>query len=443
MAMELLSEEGGCPIRISLTDSVSHSLILGKTGSGKSILAANLLIDVLINGGWIAAVDVVKPDGTGSFSELTYQVGGNYRNLQTGGNPLEPPDLRHCSQDVWQEKITQFKETVSGLILSMVAMDGPGSDLVPALVRKALSIFYSDRTSVESLWNPIFDAGIESERWQQQPTFRDLIGLFSSDILDAEQLYGEKAQEICAQIRLKLDAWLERPLGQSFCRPRDYRDDVRFVVYSFYTLSKDESRVFVQRIFIEVTRNTLRYTNSVFFCDEIPILMQHQPIAATIARLISTGRKQGNRVILASQGPEAIANSPFAAQILDNISLRLTGVIEPSAVDAYQRIFGYPRELILPCADRRFYPSRQGIFSRWLVDRAGLLTPARFYPNYLLLALTANQPDEMAARHVLLHEHFPNDPTRAMTTFAHLLSRSFKSGKPIQSVMDSWLLTQT
>jgi len=442
MSVELLTEEGGKPIEISLAQSSAHVLLLGKTGSGKSVLASAILIYAFIYGMPVAVLDVVKPDGTGSFSTLAAQIGGSYRNLQAGGNPLEPPDLRGRSDKDWDEQMMLHKEAVGGLILSMVSLDGLGTDLAPALVHKALSIFYSDRASVEHCWNPLFDAGIGTQVWSNQPNLKNLVELFSPEILDDKQHYGDKAREICSQIRLQLDGWLQRPIGQSFCKPRDYRDNVLFVVYPLQSLHSDEAPVIAQRILIEVTRNTLKFKNSVAFFDEIPVLIQHVPIASTIARLISTGRKQGNRVILASQGPEPLANSPFGAQILDNISLKLTGVIAPSAVESFKRIFGYPHELILPCSERGFYPSRQGIYSRWLVDRSGLLTPARFYPNYLLLALTANQPDEMAARHRLLHEHFPDDPTRAMNAFAHLLSQSFKSGEPIQSVVDNWLLAK-
>ncbi|MEM6251309.1 MAG: hypothetical protein AAF821_00160 [Cyanobacteria bacterium P01_D01_bin.156] len=437
MSLELLSLKGGRPTRISLTESVFHLLITGKTGCGKSALAVQTLIDSMIAGMPVSALDVTKPDGSGTFSFVHY-IGGRYQDLRRGGNPLEPPDVRYCADDQErQEKLAQFRQSVAGLLLAMtISPQESDADIVHALVYRVVSAFYDD-VSIAQRWQQAIEAGLGTSAWEEQPTLRDMVNYFSPERLQMKR-YGERIREVSARMLLKLEGWLNRPLGESLCIPRQYEDNHLCVIYPLQSLDTDEAPVVAQRILNEITRKSLNYRNSVVFLDEAPILLQHDAIAATVAQIISKGRKDGTRMLIATQGPDAIQRSPFRAQILDNISVRLIGVIEESSVTDYENIFRYPRELLIPCSERGFYPSRQLICSHWLVDNRGILTPSRFFVNYLTLALCANQVEEVAARDRLLAS-FPEDAITAFTTFAHLLKLSFRSGQSIERLVDDWI----
>jgi hypothetical protein len=72
-----------------------------------------------------------------------------------------------------------------------------------------------------------------------------------------------------------------------------------------------------------------------------------------VARLCANGAKAGIKVIISAQDPDTIARSPSASKILQNLSTRLIGRIQPSAVDSFVSILKYSRAVIAQNAEER------------------------------------------------------------------------------------------
>ncbi len=145
-------------------------------------------------------------------------------------------------------------------------------------------------------------------------------------------------------------------------------------------------------------RRSLAAPASIFFIDEAPILFQFESIAALVAKLYANGAKSGIRAILSAQEPTSILQSPSGAKILANTNTRLIGRIEPTSVDSYVHHFKYPLPIIAVNGTEKYFPNKDGMYSLWLLDDGGVLTPTRYYPPLELLAAVANNPDEVIAR---------------------------------------------
>jgi hypothetical protein len=152
------------------------------------------------------------------------------------------------------------------------------------------------------------------------------------------------------------------------------------------------------------------------FIDEAPILFEYPTISEMVARLCANGAKAGIKVIISAQDPDTIARSPSASKILQNLSTRLIGRIQPSAVDSFVSILKYPRAVIAQNAEERFYPKRESIYSQWLLDDGGIYTFVRFFPSYIQLGVVANNPDEQEARTAYMDSL--KDPYKGLAAFS-------------------------
>ena len=118
-----------------------------------------------------------------------------------------------------------------------------------------------------------------------------------------------------------------------------------------------------------------------------------------------------------AQEPESIFQSKSAAKIFANITTRLIGRIQTSAVDPFVNRFKYPYEIISRNSTEAFFPKRESIYSQWLLDDNGKLTFCRYYPAYCLLAAVANNPNEQELRTLFLNKYADN-PMLGMVRFS-------------------------
>ncbi|HEY9708799.1 MAG TPA: hypothetical protein V6D48_11405, partial [Oculatellaceae cyanobacterium] len=209
-------------------------------------------------------------------------------------------------------------------------------------------------------------------------------------------------------------------IGKAISQPSTFRSDARLLVFALRNLSNDEDAAILSlSAYSAALRRALAAPASVFFIDESPILFEYDSIAALVGRLCANGAKAGIRVILSAQDPDTIARSPSGAKIFQNLTTRLIGRIQPTAVDSFVEILKYPPEIISRNATESFFPRKEGVYSQWLLDDNGIFTHTRFYPSYPLLAAVANNPDEQAARSAVFARH--SNKLMAMSEFSREL----------------------
>ncbi|MEP0879575.1 hypothetical protein NDA00_27750 [Funiculus sociatus GB2-M2] len=210
--------------------------------------------------------------------------------------------------------------------------------------------------------------------------------------------------------------------------PSTFRSDARLLVFALRNLSNDEDAAILSlSAYSAALRRALAAPASIFFIDESPILFEYDSIAALVGRLCANGAKAGIRVILSAQDPDTINTSPSASKIFQNLTTRLIGRIQPTAVDSFVEILKYPREIIGRNATESFFPKKEGIYSQWLLDENGIFSYCRFYPSYNLLATVANNPQEQAARSAALRRHPDKDKLVAIAEFSKELIASIRA----------------
>ena len=108
---------------------------------------------------------------------------------------------------------------------------------------------------------------------------------------------------------------------------------------------------------------------------------------------------------MAAQDPNTLANSPAGAKIIQNISTRFIGRIQPVAQQSFVEILKIDPQIIARNAGKNFYPAKEGLYSQWLLDEQSTYTFVRYYSPPLLLAVVANNPNETAARQAFMAAH--------------------------------------
>ena len=410
---ELMAQEGGTPIFLDLYSKHRNLGVFATTRGGKSVLVSGILLQALAHGLPISAIDFPKPDGTGTFSDLSAFLGdySSYFDIGKEANNLfEPPNLRGLPAQIQQERFADYQEFLVEVLLTMVVGLVVRPDLNPDSIRSIIVLatakFFVD-PGIRQRYAAAFSAGFGSQAWQRIPTLEDFIPYCSLERLQLVSPSADlvKALEFC---KLRLRFWLESKVGKAISRPTSFRADAQFLIVALRNLSSDEDAAILGlSVYMAALRRSLASPASIFFIDEAPILFQYESLASLVASLCANGAKSGIRVILSAQEPESIAQSKFAPKIFANLTTRLVGRIQPTAIEPFVRHFQYPRELIAVNATEAYYPQKAELSSQWLLDDLGYFTPCKYHPSQLLLATVANNPEEVRLRSKFLRQ-YPN-----------------------------------
>lgn len=424
---ELIAEEGGTPVHLDLYQNHKNLAVFGATRSGKSVLVAGILTPALAQGIPVVALDYPKPDGTSTFTDYTNLLGeeGAYFDISKEYNNLfELPNLRGLEPEIINERLNDFKEFLKSVLMTMIigtSMIGVSPSLITnieSIIALTLKIFFND-DEIKLRYKLALSAGVGTKAWSETPTLQDFYKYCSPAFIKLDSIASNSRDiiEALEQIRLRLNYWLTTRVGQSISRPSSFRTDAKLLVFALRNLSSEaDAAILALSAYAAALRRALASKASIFFLDEAPILFQFESIAELIGRLCANGAKAGIRVILSAQEPETIYQSKAAAKIFANITTRLVGRIQSSAVDPFIDRFKYPLEIIRVNSTEAFFPKKSGIYSQWLLDDNGKLTFCRYYPAHCLLAAVANNPQEQELRTLFLKE-YQNNPLLGMVKF--------------------------
>ncbi|BAT56743.1 hypothetical protein NOS3756_57550 (plasmid) [Nostoc sp. NIES-3756] len=416
---ELIAEEGGTPVHLDLYQSHKNLAVFGTTRSGKSVLVAGILTPALAMSIPVIALDYPKPDGTSTFTDYTKLLGedGAYFDIAKEYNNLfELPDLRSMSEEIIKERMADFQEFLKSTLMTMIIGTNPigvsfsTTSLIESLISLALQKFFND-DEIKLRYQAALRSGIGTKEWLDTPTLKDFCKYCSSGYINLDSLSTNSTEvsQALGQIQVRLKYWLSSKVGQSISSPSSFRADAKLLVFALRNLSSDsDAAILALSAYAAALRRALSSKASIFFLDEAPILFQFDAISELIGRLCANGAKAGIRVILSAQEAESIYQSKSAQKIFANITTRLVGRIQSSAIDPFVERFKYPYSIISRNSTESFYPKKEGIYSSWLLDDNGKLTFCRYYPAYCLLAAVANNPAEQELRYVFLNKYKDN-----------------------------------
>ncbi|BAY13470.1 hypothetical protein NIES2098_66650 [Calothrix sp. NIES-2098] len=427
---ELIAAEGGTPIHLDLFTQHKNLALFATTRAGKSVLVSGILTQALAHNIPVVALDFPKPDGTSTFTDYTefMEENGAYFDISKQSNNLfEQPDLRLLSVEEQRDRMLDYTAFLESALMTMVLGSSTENPLlaqtVRSLINLALSAFFSDR-GIQQRYQDAMSGGFGSPAWQKTPTLKDFLSFCSLEHLQLDSL-SSRVEDALSQIQLRLRFWLSSRVGQAISAPSSFRTDAKLLVFALRNLSDSEdAAVLSLSAYSAALRRALSSPASIFFIDEAPILFEFEQIANLVGRICANGAKAGIRVILSAQDPDTIAKSKAASKILQNLSTRLIGRIQPVAVDSFVDILKYPREIIARNASESFFPRKEGIYSQWLLDDNGIYTFCRYYPGYEQLAVVANNPHEQTARQQAMQQY--RDKYEAISVFARQLVASLR-----------------
>lgn len=427
---ELIAKEGGTPVHLDLFNQHKNLALFATTRAGKSVLVSGILTQALAYGMPVIALDFPKPDGTSTFTDYTQFMSGNgaYFDISKQSNNLfEQPDLRSLSPEEQRERQLDYIAFLESALMTMVLGSSSESQLLSQTVRSilnlALTAFFNDE-GIQKRYNLAIEQGFGSDAWEKTPTLRDFLYFCSPEHLQIEAI-GGRVEDALQQIQLRLRFWLSSRVGKSISAPSSFPVDSQLLVFALRNLSDNEDAAILSlSAYSAALRRALSSPASIFFIDEAPILFEFDQISDLVGRICANGAKAGIRVILSAQDPDTIAKSKASSKILQNLSTRLIGRIQPVAVDSFVNILKYPPDIIANNASESFFPRREGIYSQWLLDDNGIYTFCRYYPGYEQLAVVANNPDEQAQRQKIM-QNYP-DKYEAISVLARRLVSSLR-----------------
>jgi hypothetical protein len=422
---ELVAEEGGSPVHLDLFNQHKNLALFATTRAGKSVLVSGILTQALAYGIPVVALDFPKPDGTSTFTDYTQFMEGNgaYFDISKQSNNLfEQPDLRSLSEEEQRDRLLDYIAFLESALMTMILGSSTENQLlsqtIRAIINLALEAFFNDQ-GIKDRYRDAIQGGFGSVAWLKTPTLKDFLLFCSPEHLRLDNI-GGRVEDALSQIHLRLRFWLSSRVGQAISAPSSFPTDAQLLVFALRNLSDSEdAAVLSLSAYSAALRRSLSSPSSIFFIDEAPILFEFEQISNLVGRICANGAKAGIRVILSAQDPDTIAKSKAASKILQNLTTRLIGRIQPVAVDSFVSILKYPQEIIARNATESFFPRKEGIYSQWLLDDNGIYTFCRYYPGYEQLAVVANNPDEQAGRQQAM-QHYP-DKYEALSVFARQL----------------------
>ena len=428
---ELIAEEGGSPVHIDLFNQHKNLALFATTRAGKSVLVSGILTQALAHEIPIVALDFPKSDGTSTFTDYTEFMGKNgaYFDISKQANNLfEQPDLHLLNPEQQQDRLLDYTAFLESALITMVLGSSNDNKMLSQTVRSllnlALTAFFADN-QIKHRYQEAMLQGFGSIAWQKTPTLQDFLPFCSPEHLLLESVGGQ-VEEALNYIQLRLRFWLSSRVGKAISAPSSFPTDAPLLVFALRNLADNEDAAILSlSAYSAALRRALSHPASIFFIDEAPILFEFDQISDLVGRICANGAKAGIRVILSAQDPDTIAKSKAASKILQNLTTRLIGRIQPVAVDSFVDILKYPREIIARNATENFFPRKEGIYSQWLLDDNGLYTFCRYYPGYEQLAVVANNPKEQTARQKAM-QHY-QDKYEAISAFARQLVASLRA----------------
>lgn len=427
---ELIGDEGGTPINLDLFNQHKNLALFATTRAGKSVLVSGILTQALANKMPVVALDFPKPDGTSTFTDYTefLEGYGAYFDISKQSNNLfEQPDLRLLSQEEQRDRIQDYVAFLESALMTMVLGNAHESQLLSHTVRSilnlALNAFFEDE-GIKRRYKAAMNDGFGTIAWQKTPTLKDFLTFCSREHLNLHSA-GDRIDDALEVINLRLRFWLQSRVGQAISAPSSFPTNAQLLVFALRNLSDSEDAALLSlSAYSAALRRALSSPASIFFIDEAPILFEFDQISDLVGRLCANGAKAGVRVILSAQDPDTIAKSKSASKILQNLTTRLIGRIQPVAVDSFVDILKYPREIIARNASESFFPRKEDIYSQWLLDDNGVYTYCRYYPGFEQLAVVANNPHEQAMRYQFMYKY--GNKYEAISHFARQLVNSIR-----------------
>ncbi len=429
---ELIADEGHSPVKIDLSKP-KNLMIIGTTGSGKSVLAARIIGEALAQGMSVLIIDLPNDDGTGTFGDYTPYFGGVYFDISKESNNLvQQLNLSNVPSEEREERSRAHRNDVIQIILQLVlgsnssSFDGILAQTIESVIPLGIKAFY-DHPDIQRRFEEARREGLGSMAWLNTPTLVDMERFFSKEYIELGY-EDENLDKALNYVRLRLKYWQASSIGNAICRPSTFDSNDKLITFALTNLqSGKDAEVFAMSAYIAASRQALSTANSVFFMDEASVLLGYEAFGDAVGRRCAIARKAGSRIVIAAQDVVSIARCKAGVQILQNMPCRFIGRIVPGAAKSYTEILGIPQDIIRK--NEAFRPNQKEQYTLWLLDYNNQYIRCRYYPSNAVLGLTANSREEQAARNRFKEKY--SNKFEWVSEFSRYYVDCVKGGKPL------------
>lgn len=398
--LELIAHPGGDRVYLDFDGEHKNTLIFGIKGSGKSLLAFRILQEVLCRGHPVVVIDYPNPDGSGTYQEVAkYLPQATYLDISSESiNVVEPSHQSNITDPkLREERFEVFLGNVEILMTTLVLGEDVGlegyvvkriRDFLPLGLRR----FYNDLDIQQRF------AGKDNSTI---PTLIDTLPFFSREFLQVEA-DDREGRQACNIIQSSIRSVLAKPIGRAIGRASTINTNSQLIVIALTNLRSEQDKEIMSLVALNLSlRLVLNHPKSLFYMDEASVNLDSKAIGKMIGDFFATKRKAGCQVMLAAQEVDSIAKSSGSSKIFGNWDLLMIGRVAPGSEEQYTRYFDIPPQII--SQNQNFKTSKKDAYSEWLIYNHKNYSQCRFYPSFVLLALTINNPDEKRLREEFKH----------------------------------------
>jgi hypothetical protein len=247
-------------------------------------------------------------------------------------------------------------------------------------------------------------------------------------------LESDTTREADAMLVQQLRGCLKGPLANAIAQPSDYPMDTDLMIFALRNLSTnyDAAIMAVAAYAVLLRRSLLAQGVSYFLSDESPILFKFPAISNIIGQLCANGSKWGVQIVLSGQDAQTIYQSAAGSQILQTLNCKMVGYIDASGKRSIADALDFDPALLKMCASQSFLPSAKELCSNWLMRMNDVYYPCQFYPSDLLMAITANNLDEEAARRRFTAQY--QDPIEGLLAWSKEYAQARRMYIPMEKI---------
>ncbi len=450
-----VTRELSTPIYIDIADQKNHTAIVAKSGTGKSNVIVDILLEYIVRGYLAVLFDFPRPDGSSTYTilvPLLQKLGfkAAYHNVRRSRiNIIELPDLRHIKdpqkkQEVWEQVFDNHVRLLQTLVMGTV--QNPDREMIVASLLTDCYRHFLDAPHIKARYDEAIAGGFGSDAYSKMPILEDFVEYaekWFGELIDSKQgrisiLVNDTIDVIITQLR----GILKTALGRSINGISSFDTRVDILVIGLTQVSDSaDSLIYAMSGLNVLYRAAFNAKRSLLGIDEGTVLYKFPAFARETGIIPVHGRKWSCNFLIAAQEIATILNSCSGGEIFKNLDNILGGHIETTAIEEMTGLeVGFRREIYERYTSMSYLPNKTLLQSYWYLRRGDEHIEVTHPACEMVLGLGATDEQEDKARKRVMSQ-FQNK-VEAIKEFSRLNANAKRQGLPMQSIYPEVVLDE-
>lgn len=311
------------------------------------------------------------------------------------------------------------------------------------LLQLAIDIYVND-PEIQRRYVAAVEQGIGSMEWKQTPTLTDFVRFTKRYKLQHHlaRIQGAVDEALdLLDLRLSRKSDPNTVIGAAISRPSSV--DIEASLLSVFSLrglqaGSEESLAYCLASYSSAIQKSLSHKISHVIVEEAQTLAEFPGVLKIISDLATRGGKQGIRLGVITNSFDKVAESKAGKDLLNNLTTKLVGAIEPASIESIEKWLKIPRELVEQCAEETFAVNKKAGYTNWLIQDYQKHFICRRSPSWLSAALSSSNANERSVRGDFFKAIA--DKQMAIAAYAQWFRTCSESGKVVQPLSQDQIL---